>query len=84
MRCQKIKRELGKHLPFPGMPAIWWMPIQTRSDLPALIRVLVATPSPRKASNRLLVELVVVLAGVLWLRQQRSPTQVVMSEPMSV
>ena len=84
MRFEKIKRELGKQLPFAGMLAIWWMPIQTRSDLPALDRVLVATPSPRKASTRLLVELVVVLAGALWLWQQRSPTQVVMSEPMSV
>ena len=33
MTFEKIKRELGKQLPFPGMPAIWWMPIQTRIEM---------------------------------------------------
>lgn len=33
MSFEKIKQELGKLLPFPGMPAIWWMPIQTRIDM---------------------------------------------------
>ena len=39
-------------------------------------------PSPRKASTGLLVGLVVVLAGALWFWQQRSPTQLDMSEPI--
>ncbi|MEO5721055.1 MAG: CusA/CzcA family heavy metal efflux RND transporter [Chthoniobacterales bacterium] len=33
MTFEKIKAELGQHLPFPGMPAIWWMPIQTRIEM---------------------------------------------------
>ena len=33
MTFEKIKRELGSLLPFPGMPAIWWMPIQTRIEM---------------------------------------------------
>ncbi len=35
MTFDKIKQELGKRLPFPGMPAIWWMPIQTRIEMMA-------------------------------------------------
>ncbi|MEO5754126.1 MAG: CusA/CzcA family heavy metal efflux RND transporter, partial [Chthoniobacterales bacterium] len=35
MTFEKIKQELGKQLPFPGMPAIWWMPIQTRIEMMA-------------------------------------------------
>ncbi len=35
MTFDKIKQELGKQLPFPGMPAIWWMPIQTRIEMMA-------------------------------------------------
>ncbi len=35
MTFDKIKEELGKELPFPGMPAIWWMPIQTRIEMMA-------------------------------------------------
>ena len=27
--------ELTARLPFPGMPAIWWMPIQTRIEMMA-------------------------------------------------
>ena len=33
MTFDQIKLELGKQLPFPGMPAIWWMPIQTRIEM---------------------------------------------------
>ena len=33
MTFEKIKQELGKQLPYPGMPAIWWMPIQTRIEM---------------------------------------------------
>nr|MBA3608510.1 efflux RND transporter permease subunit [Chthoniobacterales bacterium] len=33
MTFDKIKEELGRALPFPGMPAIWWMPIQTRIEM---------------------------------------------------
>ncbi len=33
MTFEKIKQELGKDLPFPGMPVIWWMPIQTRIEM---------------------------------------------------
>ncbi len=33
MTFDKIKQELGKQLPYPGMPAIWWMPIQTRIEM---------------------------------------------------
>jgi Cu(I)/Ag(I) efflux system membrane protein CusA/SilA len=33
MTFDKIKRELTARLPFPGMPAIWWMPIQTRIEM---------------------------------------------------
>ncbi|MGJ3243572.1 MAG: efflux RND transporter permease subunit [Opitutales bacterium] len=33
MTFEKIKQELGKDLPYPGMPAIWWMPIQTRIEM---------------------------------------------------
>jgi Cu(I)/Ag(I) efflux system membrane protein CusA/SilA len=35
MTFDKIKRELTARLPFPGMPAIWWMPIQTRIEMMA-------------------------------------------------
>lgn len=35
MTFDKIKQELGQRLPFPGMPAIWWMPIQTRIEMMA-------------------------------------------------
>jgi Cu(I)/Ag(I) efflux system membrane protein CusA/SilA len=35
MTFDKIKQELTKQLPFPGMPAIWWMPIQTRIEMMA-------------------------------------------------
>ena len=33
MTFDKIKQELGKELPIPGMPTIWWMPIQTRIEM---------------------------------------------------
>jgi Cu(I)/Ag(I) efflux system membrane protein CusA/SilA len=33
MTFESIKRELGAQLPYPGMPAIWWMPIQTRIEM---------------------------------------------------
>ncbi|MEO5856468.1 MAG: CusA/CzcA family heavy metal efflux RND transporter [Chthoniobacterales bacterium] len=33
MTFDKIKEELGKQLPFPGMPTIWWMPIHTRIEM---------------------------------------------------
>ncbi len=33
MTFDKIKEELGKQLPVPGMPTIWWMPIQTRIEM---------------------------------------------------
>lgn len=33
MTFEKIKQELGKELRIPGMPAIWWMPIQTRIEM---------------------------------------------------
>jgi Cu(I)/Ag(I) efflux system membrane protein CusA/SilA len=35
MTFAKIKQELTARLPFPGMPAIWWMPIQTRIEMMA-------------------------------------------------
>ncbi|MEO7166423.1 MAG: CusA/CzcA family heavy metal efflux RND transporter [Chthoniobacterales bacterium] len=35
MTFDKIKEQLTKELPFPGMPAIWWMPIQTRIEMMA-------------------------------------------------
>ena len=35
MTFDKIKQELTARLPFPGMPAIWWMPIQTRIEMMA-------------------------------------------------
>ncbi|MDQ2949277.1 MAG: efflux RND transporter permease subunit, partial [Acidobacteriota bacterium] len=35
MTFEKIKEQLTKELPFPGMPAIWWMPIQTRIEMMA-------------------------------------------------
>ena len=35
MTFNKIKQELTQQLPFPGMPAIWWMPIQTRIEMMA-------------------------------------------------
>ncbi len=35
MTFEKIKEDLGRQLPFPGMPAIWWMPIQTRIEMMA-------------------------------------------------
>jgi Cu(I)/Ag(I) efflux system membrane protein CusA/SilA len=33
MTIEKIKQELTRALPIPGMPAIWWMPIQTRIEM---------------------------------------------------
>ncbi len=33
MTFEKIKDELNKQLPIPGMPTIWWMPIQTRIEM---------------------------------------------------
>ena len=33
MTFDKIKEELNKELPIPGMPTIWWMPIQTRIEM---------------------------------------------------
>jgi len=33
MTFKKIKEELNKELPIPGMPTIWWMPIQTRIEM---------------------------------------------------
>jgi len=33
MTFEQIKKDLGAQLPFPGMPAIWWMPIQTRIEM---------------------------------------------------
>ncbi len=33
MTFESIKQELGAQLPYPGMPAIWWMPIQTRIEM---------------------------------------------------
>ncbi len=33
MTIEKIKKELGAMLPYPGMPAIWWMPIQSRIEM---------------------------------------------------
>ena len=33
MTIEKIKQELTGALPIPGMPAIWWMPIQTRIEM---------------------------------------------------
>jgi len=33
MTFEKIKQELEAELPYPGMPAIWWMPIQTRIEM---------------------------------------------------
>ncbi len=33
MTFDKIKEELNKQLPIPGMPTIWWMPIQTRIEM---------------------------------------------------
>ncbi len=33
MTFEKIKQELDRLLPIPGMPAIWWMPIQTRIEM---------------------------------------------------
>jgi len=33
MTFEKIKKELGAELAYPGMPAIWWMPIQTRIEM---------------------------------------------------
>ncbi len=30
---ESIKKDLGAELPYPGMPAIWWMPIQTRIEM---------------------------------------------------
>ncbi len=35
MTFDKIKEQLTKEVPFPGMPAIWWMPIQTRIEMMA-------------------------------------------------
>ena len=35
MTFDKIKAELTEMLPYPGMPAIWWMPIQTRIEMMA-------------------------------------------------
>ncbi|MEO8044844.1 MAG: CusA/CzcA family heavy metal efflux RND transporter [Spartobacteria bacterium] len=35
MTFDRIKQELTARLPFPGMPAIWWMPIQTRIEMMA-------------------------------------------------
>ena len=33
MTIEKIKQELTAALPIPGMPAVWWMPIQTRIEM---------------------------------------------------
>jgi len=33
MTLEKIKEELDKQLRTPGAPAIWWMPIQTRTEM---------------------------------------------------
>jgi Cu(I)/Ag(I) efflux system membrane protein CusA/SilA len=33
MTFDRIKAELNRQLPVPGMPAIWWMPIQTRIEM---------------------------------------------------
>ena len=33
MTFDKIKEELDKQLRTPGAPAIWWMPIQTRTEM---------------------------------------------------
>ncbi len=33
MTFEKIKEELREQLPVPGMPATWWMPIQTRIEM---------------------------------------------------
>ena len=33
MTFEKIREELSKQLQVPGMPAIWWMPIQTRIEM---------------------------------------------------
>lgn len=35
MTFEKIKEELSSKLDVPGMPAIWWMPIQTRIEMMA-------------------------------------------------
>ena len=33
MTVEKLKAEMDKALQFPGMPNIWWMPIQTRTEM---------------------------------------------------
>ncbi len=33
MTVEKLKEEMDAHLQFPGMPNIWWMPIQTRIEM---------------------------------------------------
>jgi Cu(I)/Ag(I) efflux system membrane protein CusA/SilA len=33
MTVEKLKKEMDEALQFPGMPNIWWMPIQTRTEM---------------------------------------------------
>ena len=33
MTVEKLKKEMDEALKFPGMPNIWWMPIQTRTEM---------------------------------------------------
>src|SRR5437867_3208501 len=33
MTCEKLNAEIDRTIRFPGMPNIWWMPIQTRTEM---------------------------------------------------
>lgn len=33
MTLERLEREMDEKLHYPGMPNIWWMPIQTRTEM---------------------------------------------------